>query len=351
MEKQLLLTQLDTNIDIMQSSLVTNARFDISRMEMQIFIILVMAAQHDLKEMIAKNISEGKEISTINKLYTQDVQVAFSLNGFPVDMSGNEQKLKIAAENLVKNTISTYTETGWIVEPLLSKVEYIKKNRLIVMDIKPSVWNKFMDIRLGYSEFESFTAFNLKSKYSVRFYMMASSNLGPREITIDELKKQFLLENKYTKNSDFLKNIVYPAQSELDEKASVSFTATPYKKKGTKEWFGIIFSPHKNLPRRDTALEQKKLTHGKVHIGMALDEEEIFWLTNGHLEFTKTELSRNFETFNVAKKIYGNGLIDAMQGIYDYMLRKGKGGQKGYFIKALKENINKTQADPESSLF
>ena len=76
MEKQLLLTQLDTNIDIMQSSLVTNARFDISRMEMQIFIILVMAAQHDLKEMIAKNISEGNEISTINKLYTQDVQVA-----------------------------------------------------------------------------------------------------------------------------------------------------------------------------------------------------------------------------------------------------------------------------------
>lgn len=349
MPREYNLVSLENNSDVLQSSFLTDARFNVKRMEMQIILILIAAAQRDLKEAMNSSIRDGKEIGQ-PPVYKNDIQVAFSLKDFPLDMSGNEMHLKRAAENLVKQAIETKTETGWVMEPLLSKVEYVKKERLVVMNVSPSIWSKIMDIRLGYSEYELFTALSLKSTYSVRFYMMASSNLGPREIPFDELKQQFNLEKKYNKNTDFIKYVIEPAVKELDEKASVSFTATPFKKPGTKEYVGIVFSPKKNLPKRDPALEEKKLTHGRVQIGMALAEEDLNWLENGHLEFSRTELNRNFDTFNVAKKRYGDGLVDAMQGIYEFMLRKGKGGQKGYFIKALKTNCERQHPD-EGVLF
>lgn len=350
MPRKLNLVALDTNADLLQSSFLTEARYNVKRMEMQIILILIAAAQKDLKESMSKNIEEGREIGA-PPVYNKDIQVAFSLKDFPIDMSGNEMHLKRAAENLVKQTIETKTESGWIMEPFLTKVEYVKKERLIIMNVSPSIWSKVMDIRLGYSEYELFTALSLKSTYSVRFYMMASSNMGAREISFDELKQQFSLENKYSKNSDFLKNVIYPSRQELDEKSSISFTATPFKKPGTKEFAGIVFTPKKNLARRDPVLEEKKLTHGKVQIGMALSREDLEWLENGHLQFTRSELNRNFGTFNVAKKRYGDGLIDAMQGIYEYMLRKGFGGQKGYFIKSLKSNCSREADNPDEVLF
>lgn len=335
----------------MQSSIITDARYNVSRTEMQILIILIAAAQHELKEAMNRNIEQGLPMGT-PPVYSNNIQVAFSLRDFPVDMSGNEMSLKRAAENLIKNPIETKTETGWVMEPLISKVEYIKAERLIVMDISPSIWMKIMDIRLGFSEYELFTALKLKSRYSVRFYMMASNNLGAREIPFDELKKQFQLERRYKKNDDFLKNVVYPAAKELDEKSPVSFTVTPYKKPGSKGYAGIVFTPTKNQSKKDADIERKKLSHGKVHIGMALDEVEIDWLTNGHLYFSKVELRSNFETFNVAKKVFGTGLMDVMCGIYEFMLRKGKGGQKAYFIKALRNNsMSNSDDDGEAVLF
>ena len=341
-------TSLCSNADIIQSSILTNASYDITRIEMQILIILVAAAQMDVRESIAKRVDYGEDYK--RPAYTQDIQVAFSLNDFPVDMSGHELELKRAAESLVKKTITTKTDTGWIVQPLLTKVEYIKPERKVIMNVSPEIWSQIMNINLGYSEYELFTALNLKSLYSVRFYMMASSNLGTRELTFDELKKQFNLERSYQDNNNFLRRVVYPASKELDEKAPVSFTAVPFKKPGAKEFSGITFTPRKISRSRDANLEHKKLTHGRVQIGMALESSEIEWLLrDDKLSFTHEELSRNFETFNVAKKKYGGGLLDIMYSIYEEMLRRGKGGQKGYFIKSLKNNSS--TAEQTGNLF
>lgn len=335
---------ISVNSDVVQSSWLTNARYDVSRTELQIIILLVAAAQSDLNENMIRNRNEGKPLDTLPR-YNQDIQVSFSLNDFPVNMSGHELELKTAAEKLVKKTIETPTETGWILQPLLTKVEYIKQGRKVIMNVPPEIWRSIMDIRLGFSEYELFTALNLKSKYSVRFYMMASSKLGPREISIDELKAQFNLQDKYVdRNADFLRRIVYPAKEELDEKAPVSFTVETYNKRGSKEYDGIIFSPKKNPARRDQSLEHKKLTHGRVQIGMALNMEEIDWLEReDKLAFTKLELNSNFETFSVAKKKYGNGFLDVMNSAYEYMLREGRGGQKGTFIKLMKRRAGLTQ--------
>ena len=340
---------LKENIDVIQSSFLTDARYNVSRTEMQILIILVAAAQHDIKQHIAMNIEKGGQCSA-KPLYRNVIRVAFSLNDFPINMAGHELSLKVAAENLIKKTIQINTETGWILRPLLEKVEYLKKERLVIMDVHPEIWSMIMNIKLGYSEYELFTALSLKSLYSVRFYMMASSNFGPREITFEQLKKQFDIEDKYNDNVNILRRIIYPASKELNEKAPITFSAKPFKRSGSKEYVGFVFTPQKNPSKRNANLEKKKLTHGKICIGMALDPEEIDWLVReDKMAFSRAELSRNFDTFNVAKKKYGPALLDAMNGIYEFMLRNGRGGQKGYFIKSLKQNAQ--SGKDEATLF
>lgn len=342
---------LGMNFDIMQSSLLTEARFGMTRTELQILVVLVAAAQEDMKTMIASGIREGTSLSRLPEL-DGDVLVRFSLNDFPVDMDGNEQRLVTAARSLVHRTIETHTEDGWVVEPLISKVEYTRQNRTILLTVRPSIWRMILDIRLGYTEYELFTALSLKSLYSVRFYMMASSDTKPREYSIAELKRQFCLEKKYAQVSDLFKNVIYPAKEELDEKAPVSFDVTPKKKEGSKEVVGIIFSPKRNRSLRDASLEEKKLLHGQIQVGMSLDKGEVKWLKE-KMNFSPSELNANFGTFNTAKKVYGDGLMDAMNGIYESILRKNISNRKGYFVSSLRNNVKDLgkEVDVQGELF
>ncbi len=83
-----LIPVLDKNIDILQSSLITNANYNVTRTEMQIFIILIAAAQHDLKRYFAENIEKGRSVDDM-PVYSQDVQVALRLNKLPIVMFGH----------------------------------------------------------------------------------------------------------------------------------------------------------------------------------------------------------------------------------------------------------------------
>ena len=320
---------IGTNVDIMQSSILTDARFGLKRIELQILLLIVAAAQQDLREIINNGMVIPK--------YEDDILVKFSLNDYPIEMDRNERLLVRAAKNLVSKTVETLTEEGWRVQPFVSQVDYIKSDRSIVLTIRPSIWTQILDTRLGFSEYELLTAMKLKSIYSVRFYIMASSSQSAREYSIQELKQQFRLEDKYAQPSDFLKNVIRPAIEELNEKASITFEMTPKLKPRSKEIVGVVLTPKKNRICRDATLEDKKLTHGRVQVGMVLSEKEMRFLKE-QLSFTNTELNSNFGTFNVAKKVYGDGLLSAMKAIYDYMGDNGRLGQKGYFIKSLKQN-------------
>lgn len=341
---------LSANMDIIQSTLLTDARFDLKRLELQILIIIIAAAQEDLKTILSNNIKDGRQMSDfVIPAYDNDIMVWFSLNDFPIDMNRNERLLLEASKSLVTKTIQTHTEQGWMIEPFVSKVDYNRKDRNIIMTIRPSIWNKILDIRLGYTEYELFAALNLKSQYSVRFYMMAATDMKAREYSIEELKSRFNLQNKYSDITGFFSRVIYPAIRELDEAAPVTFEVKKKKKEGSKEITSVVFIPKKNPRFRSEELEMKKLMHGRVQVGMALDREEMRFLCE-KMNFTAQELNSNYGTFNKAKKVYGDGLLDAMSSIYEYMLRHSYGRNKGYFIKALQRNSDRggdTGENPE----
>lgn len=328
----------------MQSSILTEACMDMSRMEMQIFIILIAAAQPDLYELIDGSMSKRIPLGSQLPTYNNSIQVAFSLDSFKDRMSRHEYELKTAADGLVSKTIETKDGNGgWTIQPLIQKVEYRPEGRVVVMTIAPDIWRKMMDVKFGFSEYELFTAFDLKSPYSVRMYMIVSGMTGAQEVPFLSLKKLFKLENKYDDNTNFLNRVIRPAQKELDNKAPISFDAYPYKRNGSKGYAGVLITPKTNLLRKgDPELAKKALISRNLTVGMCLDGEEIAWLKD-HLYFTDGELNRNFETFNVAKKIFTDGLFDLMCSIHEFLIRNGRGGQKGTFIKTLKTHIEKVR--------
>lgn len=339
----------ESNMDVMQSSIVTNARFDMSRMELQIVLVLVAAVQQDIRELfnIGNSLRDGAG-NIIIPTPENDILVRFSLNDFPVDMAGNEMQLKNAAERLVAQPVEMKTEKGWSIEPFIAKAEYNKNGRYLELQVKPSIWVKLMDVKTGFTEYELNVAMNLKSKFSVRLYMMTKSNSGPREYSLDEIREQFKLKAKYSSSADILKKFRL-AQKELDEKAPTTFRIEPKKKLGSKEITGFILVPVDNKQNRDPSLELKKMAHGRIDVGMVLDKEETKWLKE-KFNFLPTELRANFETFNVAKKVYGDGLLDAMIEIYEYMIRNHITG-KGYFINALNKNARKNGGELQGDLF
>ena len=343
MNKKTRTPSLDKNSLIMQSSILTEACMDMTRMEMQIFIILVAAAQQDLYELMDINREKGLPFGTLPE-YGNSVQVAFSLDSFKDRMSRHEYELKTAAEGLVSRTIETRDEKGgWTVQPLIQKVEYRQEGRNVIMNISPDIWKRIMDVKLGFSEYELFTALELKSPYSVRMYMIVSGLVGTKKVSFHDLKRLFKLETMYEDNTNFMNRVVLKAQKELDNKAPLSFDAKPYKKEGSKGYAGVLITPKKNLARKgDAELANKTLISRNMTIGMCLDGEEIAWLKD-HLYFDDGELNRNFETFSVAKKIFMDGLLDLLCSIHEFLIRNGRGGQKGTFIKTLKTHIQKAR--------
>ena len=330
------------NVEVVQPSILANATFDFSRLEMQIFLILVAAAQQDIQEIFRSRPERGGlEVPE----FTDDILATFSLRDFPIDMAGHEKRLLEAARRLVSNTIKIKSPDGWKVQSLVSSVEYRRAERLVVMTIRPDIWKMFLNIAPGFSEYELMPALGLSSVHSVRLYLMINTRTTCREYSIDELKKRFMVDNKYAQNRDFIRKVIDVAKKELDEKAPVTFDSFPIKRPGSKEIIGLSIVPKKNPALMDRDIELQKLTHGKVQIGMSLDSTETKWLKE-KLEFTSTELNKNFGTFNVAKKMFGEALLDIFIDIYEGMLRHGGDilNRKGYFIKRIQTRVSRAEA-------
>ena len=338
-EKNIRTPDLKTNSTVMHSSSITDSRYSFTNLEMNIFAIILAAAQQDLRQMIDVGIRDGLGKITVPE-YKEDIQVKFYLDDF--DMNRNEQDLVRAAKSLVSTPIETLTPTGWIIQPPVSLVEYNKQDRSVLLTIRPMVWKQILNVDHGYSEYELFTMMGLKSRYSKRFLMISASVKDSKEYMIDDLRKRFKMEKKYNTSTNFLIRVVDSAKAELDEKSAISFDYEKIKRPGTKEVVGIILKPKRNIAKIDREIEAKKLTHGRVQVGMSLKHEEIVWLRN-KFAFTDAELNSNFGTFNTAKKLFRDALLDEMSKIYESMLRNGRGNQKGYFIRSLANNTEALQ--------
>ena len=165
----------------------------------------------------------------------------------------------------------------------------------------------------------------------MRLYEMMAGQKEPITYSIDALRKEFQLEDKYKLNKDFIRRVIESAKNELDEKSPVTFTYTPLK--DGKRFTRIIFFPVRQENRQlpDAFFKESVRKYGA---GACLSSEEMRFLKE--IGFSDTGIRNNLELFMQCKK--------SLDFIYELALIKGKSRSKsnpcGWCIKTLKGKLS-----------
>ena len=315
-----------TNKDVIQSYIITTAKYDFTVYEKRILYRLVELAQKDLQ---GKQLNAGYRIDKTlfdDRIITMPVS-AF-LNG---EKDTNYERVKKALKSLRNKTIEFETAQKWKLIGIIEKPEINKYNSFVQFEVNPKIWAAILSFAKGYRKYELVTAMSFKSAYAMRFYELFSNVKTPITYSIDELKKMFVIENKYNQINDFVRRIIKPAKQELDEKAPYSFDYILLK--SGRKITAIQFIPYPIAKNRDESLENKVLQK-QASIRWDLSKSIVEYLKMKY-DFTNEEIKRNLSVFKEASKKMDLLMFLATK----YPSTQNKRNPKGYLINAIKSEI------------
>lgn len=317
-----------TNKEVIQSYLITAARYDFSVYEKRIIYRIVQMCQSAI---------EGQKLDAnfqINSLLFDDLkEVIMPISAF---MQNEQDENYTRAKNALwelNNKVFEYEDSEvWkpirIIEmPTLVKRGYVK------FVLHSEVYEAILNFSKGFRRIELKTAFEFESVYTMRFYELLSGKTTPITYTLSDLKIMFKVENKYKETKDFIRRVITPAQAELKKKAPFSFefkTVTEGKK-----IVAFTFYPYQIPANIDVELETKKLKK-QISPKWYLDKMHYNYLIENYF-FDKDEIKHNIDTFKAAAQ-----RMDLMRFMADKKrMAHTKKNPKGYLIKALKGELAK----------
>lgn len=239
--------------ELVQSYVLTTAKYDFSVYEKRILYRLVELAQADL---------QGKKLDAtyiVGETLFRDKIINMPLKAFLKDESDqNYTRVKQALRDLRNKTIEYEDEKRWKLIGIIEKPDFDKEKGFVRFEIQPEIWLAITQFSKGFSKYELKYAMSFDSVYAMRFYELFSKNLRPMTISIEELKKRFKIEDKYkNKPTDFVKRVIVKAKQELDEKSPYSFDFI--KLKTGRKITAIKFLPYRIPENEDLDAEAKKL--------------------------------------------------------------------------------------------
>lgn len=310
-----------TNKDVIQSYIMTTAKYDFSVDEKRILLRLVETWQHLL---------EGKKLSgRIDKTLFGHYELEFPISYFVAEGQTNYNRVKDALRALNEKKFEYEDDKEWSIIRII-EIPYIERREKVKFTLNSKIVDCFLNFTKGYRKFELETSLMFASIYSMRFYELLSGQKSPLIYTIETLKEMFQIEDKYKRAPDFVKYVIDQAKKELDEKSPYSFEYSIIKQ--GRQFHAIKFYPITIPKNRNTELEKKELVK-QVHLSGFLERTERAYLKD--LGFSDRQIKNNLDVFLQAKK--------ELDFLYELSLFKGKAREKknpqGYVINALKGKL------------
>ena len=330
---------IEENKNVIQSYMLTTARYNFSVYEKRILYRLVELAQAELQ---GKNFAEwiGMKVET-NLFGDKDITMPVRCI-LANEEDNNYTKAKKAFKAMSNRTIEQTKGNVWYLDHMLERVKVNLGTGVAKFRVSPNVWNIVLDFTKGYRKYELKTTMQFKSVYSMRFYELLSGQNKPLNYSIDEIRKMFSIEKKL-KKIDRLESVVFEvAQKELDENSPYSFTwereEVASRGRNGKKVVGYTFYPKYIQKNRDPKLDKLQLTAKVGNItgpyGMLKKEVSDYLLYN--MNMTKEEINANKNLFLTAQKELPN-LIDELADLKERAAKNGKG--TGWIINGLKGKI------------
>lgn len=314
------------NKDIIQSYILTTAKYDFSVYEKRILYRLVELNQHLLE---GKKLNKDYRIESNiygDKTYTIPIS-AFLKEG---DAS-NHKEVKKALEALKRKELTYEDDEIWASLTIIALPKIKKYNDTVTFTVDNMINNALMNFSKGFKKFELQTAMQFDSSYAMRFYELLSNQKTPITYTIENLKEMFQISDKYKLSADFRLYVLDIAKKELDKCSPYTFDYQ--MNKVGRKFTSVTFFPKQQPKFRDDSLEKHEL-HKQVSLSWDLPKEITDYLIH-NFEFTKDGIKNNLDLFKKAhEQIDIIGFLAALKG----KVRTSKNPQ-GYVIGALKKMI------------
>jgi len=234
------------DINLIQPNKVTNARYKFTELEENILTLLIHALQDYM---------------------TKDYPTQCDLFGNPlVQINLREAKYKNfrksdymkAAKTLITKSISFdwksdyHKQTVETTTTFISAIHNIKGTALIELTLNHWAIPYLIHWSSGHTKFNKGIALTLQGVHTKRLYKLLKQWQSNREdygaytTSIDTLRIQFGLENKYKNTADFVRYVIEPSQERMKDKSDIYFNYKLEKSKGSRAYDNITFLIHQN---------------------------------------------------------------------------------------------------------
>jgi plasmid replication initiation protein len=310
-----------SNKDVIQSYIMTTAKYDFSADEKRILLRLVETWQ---------NLLEGVKLKgRIDKTLFGHYEVEFPISYFVPEGQTNYNRVKDALRSLNEKKFEFEDSKHWEIIRII-EMPHVERREHVKFTLNSKIVDCFLDFTKGYRKFELETSLMFSSVYAMRFYELFSGQKSPLIYTIETLKEMFQIANKYKRAPDFIKYVIDQAKKELDEKSPFSFEYSIIKK--GRQFHSIKFYPITIPKNRNEDIEKKELIK-QVHLSGFLEKIERDYLKK--LGFTERQIKNNINIFIEAK--------NNLDFMYELSIFTGKTREKknpqGYIINALKGKL------------
>lgn len=312
-------------IDIIQSYILTTAKYDFSVYEKRILYRIVQTMQKHL---------DGQKLNANFKIEEELFGTEFTM---PIsaflkdDEDKNYPRIKKAFEELQKKFIKYEDDEVWFSAGIIGGVTLQKRTEVIEFFIDKRIYKPLLSFSKGFRKLQLETAMQFDSVYAMRFYELLSGQKTPLSFSIEQLKAMFQIQDKYERVNDFKKYVLDMAKRELDKCSPYTFD---YEMNKTgRKYTSVTFYPKYQPQHRDIGLERKSLQK-QVSLSWDLPKNIVDYLKH-NFEFTTDGIKNNIDLFKNAHE-----QLDLIQFLASI---KGKvresNNPQGYVIGSLKKQL------------
>lgn len=194
-------------LEVRQSNIITNARYDMSACELDLIFCLLSQLKKDDK----------------NKKYHLRVKDIEAVTG----REWQYQQLRESTMNLGSRGYEYVNEAGNLVQVwIFSSCEYLKGQGTIEVEISDKMRPHLFDLKEKFTSFRLLASLHMSSKYAKRIYLLCSQwkDVGILKISINDLKIKLLLKDpqgkepeQYIRFSQFKSKVLEQATKEINE--------------------------------------------------------------------------------------------------------------------------------------
>ena len=317
-----------SNKNLIQSYIMTTAKYDFSVYEKRILYLLVEMAQCEV---------EGRKFPRdcckiehdLWGLVTVTIPIAPILSG---ESDKNYAKAKNALLSLTKKGFEYEDDKVWEYINIVAFPKIEKRASTVTFTVDPKIWNCCLDFSKGFRKYELVTAMQFKSVYSMRFYELLSGQKTKLIYSLEQLKEMFQVQDKYKLTADFIRKVIEPAKKELDEFSPYTFEWSPNK--DGKKIVSFNFYPVTQPDKQDSELYKHEIQK-QTGLSWDLNRSVLDYLRNS-VGFTDKELKLHRDLFITAQ-------MEIPDLITELAILKAKSrdkkNPKGWLINARRGNI------------